>query len=419
MYLKFLSKSNWLTVLLFVFCFLTAINKFTYSLVGASFGNLFAALFACVSLLIFFRNSEGFSYQLIAFFKLVWLLLILLGFIKMIFAYEIFSRALSSYVRLVLIPTVIFLPIYLKISIQEVENSFSKIYVFSAIISIIALTQVAFRDYLPEFLLNYKVQGERIDDYVFSDVIMLRANGLFGNPLELASFLVFASAPAIIYKLNSKIFYILLMMFGIISTLSRAATAGFLFVVFISVMFGGYKARIKIFAILFFLGTLLAINYFEIDQLAAVFDRLSGDSSESSASSLTRLVYLGEAIQAISGFPEIITGVDLGTYTAGSEEISSAIQDGYFLNYAVDYGPPLFVLLLSSNLFLFFLGCKFTFSRCSRYEGILIITFVGLWFFFCIVNSALLHTSVSFVYYFAIGLAIRLAIIKRQNIIRR
>lgn len=413
---KFSDRSIWLSVLLFIFCFLTLLNKVTYSIAGASVGNLIVALFACVFVIFFIKNKEGFSFRLISLFKLTWLVIVLLAFIKMIFAFEIFGRALSSYVRLVLIPTVIFLPIYLKLSTQEISKSFSKIYIFTAVISIIALVQVAFRDYLPEFLLNYKVQGERIDDYVFADLIVMRANGLFGNPLELASFLVFMSAPAIIYNLNSKMVYALLLLMAVISTLSRAAMVGFIFLVLVGVLFGNYTNRTKIFVLLFIVCVSLFASYFDFVQLAAVVDRLTGASSESAESSLTRLVYLNEAIKIISGFPEIITGINLGTYTSGSEEISSSIQDGYFLNYAVDYGPLLFIFLLFSNFYLFLLGCKFTFSRRSRSEGILIISLVCLWLFFCIVNSALLHTSVSFAYYFLIGLAIRLAIINRQKI---
>jgi hypothetical protein len=408
------NRHSLILIFLLLSFYLTILNRFAFQIIGLSVFNWFIAIFV-----IFFtykfavrRHHINATFDL---FKIVWVVFAILCFFKLVASYEILPRAMSSYIRIVLIPIILFVPFWLKIDRYVALKIMYAIPLIAVPLAIFGIIQVGFFQFLPDYLLNFKIQGERGDDYLFNNIILFRANGLFGNPLEYSAFLAFVVCICINYNPAKNLpIVVLLFLSAIVCTLSRASIVVVALLIVYGLTFQKITFYFKILLFFIFCISIYGLVNFDLPQVFALLDRLSGASSEAADSTATRLDYLELAIMEVSKFPYSIIGKQLGTLTSAGEDVSHDIHDGYFLNLLVDLGPFLLLLYLFLHSLILFHAWSLFKKAQTRNEGIFLVSMILIWIFFSIVNSAMSNTACAIAFYFSLGLSIRVAHVKNS-----
>ncbi|MDD5170149.1 MAG: O-antigen ligase family protein, partial [Syntrophales bacterium] len=275
--------------------------------------------------------------------------------------------------------------------------------------AIMAIVQITFFESLPESLLNFRIYEERVDYIMVGDNVLMRANGLFGNPLELTVFLSFLLTIVFLVLDRGNILKVVpVFLMAIVATLSRAglAAAGMIIILAVILSKMTWKIKVIVFSILALI--IFFLISMEFNQLLALIGRLGGGSEEAQQSTSSRFDYLQNTIDMLNLFPYWLTGYPLGMLTSGGDEVAKNVYDGMFLNVAVDYGIPMFIAYLLMHTMIMVKMLGLTKIRSQRNLALYGCFFVLVWLFFCTTNSAMTNTSCAVVFYLGLGCLLRM-----------
>lgn len=310
--------------------------------------------------------------ELIHFLNIFLLISVLFCFAKAITSSSIVS-SISSIYRIILVQ--IFLLVGYNLSEKNYNRNLQIQNNLFYVISFIAIIQFFFHENLPRFLISPSLFDNYVSGVIVGDFSAIRANGLFGNPLELMAF------SSVLLFLNKKNKF--LKVTTIILTISRAG--------FILIILRYLKRYFLVFSALSLI--LFAFLFNGIINLG-VFSRLLFLSSESTLSTLSRLNYIKE-LSSFS-YTELLYGLDLGSISArGRSDVTIEIYDGFFINIIAEYGIVYFILYMS---IIFYMLVKI--FKKNTINGIALITLFGV---LGITGSAQLHPTVGGLIYLAIG----------------
>jgi hypothetical protein len=240
--------------------------------------------------------------------------------------------ALSSIYRIILIQILVLVGYTTtETKFNAVLKQQSKLLV---IISIIAIIQFVFWDYLPRYLISPSLVDNHVDGVAVGNIKGIRVNGLFGNPLELMAY-----SSILLFLFNKNI---ILKSLTILFTLSRTGII-LLFLRFFS----------KSYIILIFIASVL-IYYLSISSInLGLFSRLLFSTEESSQSTSSRLNYISHLSDFNS--TDLLYGIDLGSISARSRSNKSVeIYDGFFLNIIAEYGLIYFLIYASMIFYILY-----------------------------------------------------------------
>lgn len=234
-----------------------------------------------------------------------------------------------------------------QININETTNS---VYWFGAISSIIAIAQFLGSDKLPSFLIDPPFTQESVLTTIYSydlqGSMFNRPNGLFSNPIVYSSFLVILLEIGIL-KLHQKksIFtyiYLIIVSTAILTSLSRAAIFGLLFILLAYT----FKSKIRIVFVFVFVFVLIIFTYtqtqnnesFLLNIFNHISDRITGVDAFAQASNEEHISDNQKALKEIMNSP--FFGYSFGYYAR--EDI---ITDGAAFILPLEFGIPLTLIL--------------------------------------------------------------------------
>jgi len=285
---------------------------------------------------------------------------------------------ISSLYRVFFIQIILIISANLRYN--ETQKIIKVITVFSLFFFSIGLIQFLFWEHLPRYLLTSTLDNNHIDGIMFGLIKGVRANGIFGNPIELS---VLGVLIVYINKKRLSTFKYLVIMPGVLVTLSRAGLIGLIILFFRSL-----KLKIIIPVLLLF-----SIFIYKIGNLG-LFSRLFFLTNESSESTASRLVYFQETFTM--GSSNLLLGFPLGsTSSRGLSEVSVQVYDGYLLNIITEYGLIYFVVWFLIFSLLMIRALK------KDYEGKIILIFLML------TGSAFLHPMLGGLIYFILGMKLK------------
>lgn len=295
---------------------------------------------------------------------------------KLLTSISLFS-SISSIYRIFLVQ------IFFLIGYRIKETLFNKVIrdltILCSLFSLIAIIQFIFWEKLPPYFVSASLKDNRLDGIMFGLVRGIRSNGLFGNPLELGVFSVL-----IIYFNQSIKSKVILPIFALISTLSRAGFISF-FIIYIK------KFKYLTVSLVLILFYLVKTYSFQL----GIFSRLLFLSDESAESSSSRVNYIDEIFNMKTS--ELLFGNSLGATSARFDTNTTLeVYDGYFLNIIAEYGFIYFIIWLA-----FFIIILMKLIRKSY------LTFSVITLFFCMAGSTFLHPTIVSLFYLFAGLAIQ------------
>ncbi|MDW2056806.1 hypothetical protein R7Q40_21025 [Vibrio sp. 506] len=269
--------------------------------------------------------------------------------------------------------------------------------VFITITICYSLLQTTLHPYLPDaFISPPLVAGVSAHGTVYiDDSLFYKPNGLIGNPLEFATFLVLSLLfKLFIYKKDSNklLFNVILINFSNFLLFSRISLVIIFLITFYYVVFlARNKSRIIMLLLVVLIFALVPSDVY-ISSITFFLDRFLGDAS--TGSNEAHIDGFNYVISLLAHNP--IVGVGINSTIVDQ----SLITDGFWWKVALEFGLPLFVLFF---FLLFLLPCLLAFSKLDMREYSIMILLVISVFVICLVNSSLFNKCNYMLFWFLYG----------------
>ena len=226
------------------------------------------------------------------------------------------------------------------------ERFLKYITVFSVVMCSFGIAQFVFHASMPKWLLH--VRSGRMD-YVYGlGRKIFRINGLFENTIVFNGIIIISSALTFATLLEKGRSFFRILGFGItvvanVLTFSRVALVGSAMIYALEYLLFGKKNRTEKYVRILALGLLGILLFMTLASDTALYQRLF-NSSITSSSDIVHLSTIARARKAVS--ENWFLGLGMGTqgYDSSGSTVS-VIRDGCWLQFALELGMPLTLLL--------------------------------------------------------------------------